>query len=102
MDQAKAAARYWKGLMDASLKDLQTDYVDAYYLMAVDNPALVRSEEVYNAFLKARAAGKRRPVARRSVVSQSTSVWNTSRSPSAEGQTVVDHSRRATRGWPRV
>ena len=44
--------------MDASLKDLKTDYVDAYYLMAVDNPSLVRSEEVYNAFLKAKAAGK--------------------------------------------
>ena len=44
--------------MDASLKDLQTDNVDAYYLMAVDNPSLVRCEEVYNAFLKAKAAGK--------------------------------------------
>ncbi len=56
--QAKSAAKYWTGLMDASLKDLQTDYVDAYYLMGVDNPSLVRSEEVYNAFLKAKAAGK--------------------------------------------
>ena len=56
--QAKFAAKYWTGLMDASLKDLQTDYVDAYYLMAVDNPSLVRSEEVYNAFLKAKTAGK--------------------------------------------
>ncbi len=26
--------------LDASLKDLQTDYVDAYHLMAVDNPSL--------------------------------------------------------------
>jgi aryl-alcohol dehydrogenase-like predicted oxidoreductase len=57
-EQAKSAAKYWTGLMDASLKDLQTDYVDAYYLMGVDNPSLVRSEEVYNAFLKAKAAGK--------------------------------------------
>ncbi len=56
--QAKAAADFWTRLMDASLKDLQTEYVDAYYLMAVDNPSLVRSEEVYNAFLKAKAAGK--------------------------------------------
>ena len=58
LEQAKSAAKYWMGLMDASLKDLQTDYVDAYYLMAVDNPSLVRSEEVYNAFIKAKAAGK--------------------------------------------
>ena len=58
VEQAKRAADYWTRLMEASLKDLQTDYVDAYYLMAVDNPSLVRSEEIYNAFLKAKAAGK--------------------------------------------
>ncbi len=58
VEQAKMAADYWTRLMEASLKDLQTDYVDAYYLMAVDNPSLVRSEEVYSAFLKAKAAGK--------------------------------------------
>ncbi|CAB1071226.1 hypothetical protein JY97_15345 [Alkalispirochaeta odontotermitis] len=56
--QARFAAKYWTGLMDASLQDLQTDFVDAYYLMAVDNPSLVGSEEVYQAFLKAKAAGK--------------------------------------------
>ena len=58
LEQARLAADYWTRLMDASLKDLQTDYVDAYYLMAVDNPSLVRSEEICNAFLKAKAAGK--------------------------------------------
>ncbi len=58
LEQAKTAAKFWTRLMDASLKDLQTDYVDAYYLMAVNNPSLVRSEEIYNAFLKAKAAGK--------------------------------------------
>jgi aryl-alcohol dehydrogenase-like predicted oxidoreductase len=58
LEQAKAAARFWTRLLDASLKDLQTGYVDAYYLMGVNNPALVRSEEVYNAFLEAKAAGK--------------------------------------------
>jgi len=58
VQQARSAAAYWTRLMDASLKDLQTDYVDAYYLMAVNNPSLVRSEEVYGAFLKAKAAGK--------------------------------------------
>ena len=58
LEQARFAAKYWTALMDASLKDLQTDHVDAYYLMAVDNPSLVRSEEIYNAFLKAKAAGK--------------------------------------------
>ncbi len=56
--QAKSAADFWTRLMETSLKDLQTEYVDAYYLMGVDNPSLVRSEEMYNAFLKAKAAGK--------------------------------------------
>ncbi len=55
---AKAAARSWTRFMDASLKDLQTDHVDAYYLMAVKSPDLVRSEEVHDAFAKAKNAGK--------------------------------------------
>lgn len=58
VEQAKSAAVFWTRLMEKSLKDLQTEYVDAYYLMGVDNPSLVRSEEMYNAFLKAKAAGK--------------------------------------------
>ena len=58
LEQARFAAKLWTKLMDASLKNLQTEYVDAYYLMAVDNPSLIRSEEMYNAFLKAKTAGK--------------------------------------------
>jgi predicted aldo/keto reductase-like oxidoreductase len=58
VEQAASAAKTWTRLMDGSLKDLQTDHMDAYYLMAVNNPSLVRSEEVYNAFLKAKSAGK--------------------------------------------
>lgn len=58
LEQAKTAARLWSELLDGSLKDLQSEYVDAYYLMAVDNPALISSEEVYKAFLDAKSAGK--------------------------------------------
>jgi len=57
-EQAKTAARLWSELLDGSLKDLQSEYVDAYYLMAVDNPALISSEEIYKAFLDAKSAGK--------------------------------------------
>ena len=57
-EQAKTAARLWSELLNESLKDLQTEYVDAYYLMAVENPALISSEEVYKAFLDAKSAGK--------------------------------------------
>jgi len=56
--QAKTAAASWTKLMETSLKDLAIDYIDAYYLMAVDNPSLVSSEEMYNAFLSAKKAGK--------------------------------------------
>lgn len=57
-EQGKKVADYWTQLLDESLSDLGTDYVDAYYLMAVPDPGYVTSEEVYNAFLKAKQAGK--------------------------------------------
>jgi len=56
--QVRRVIKYWIKWMDESLKDLGIEYVDAYYLMGVDNPALISSEEIYNAFLKAKAAGK--------------------------------------------
>lgn len=58
IEQGKIVAQQWTQLLDASLKDLDTDYVDAYYLMAVGDPAIVRSEEIYQAFLDAKQAGK--------------------------------------------
>ena len=58
LEQAKAAAKSWTELLNASLKELQTDYVDAYYLMGVDNPNVIRSEELYKAFLNAKSSGK--------------------------------------------
>jgi hypothetical protein len=57
-EQAKTAARLWSELLDRSLKDLQSEYVDAYYIMAVDNPELISKEEIYKAFLDAKSAGK--------------------------------------------
>jgi predicted aldo/keto reductase-like oxidoreductase len=56
--QAQTAAAGWTRLMEASLKELEVDSIDAYYLMAVNNPALVRCEEMHNAFLAAKRAGK--------------------------------------------
>jgi Predicted oxidoreductases of the aldo/keto reductase family len=51
-------ADYWTGLLNASLADLGTDYVDAYYLMGVGEPEVVRCEQLHEAFLKAKQAGK--------------------------------------------
>ncbi|MEK7795263.1 MAG: aldo/keto reductase [Candidatus Hydrogenedentota bacterium] len=56
--EAKAYAEYWSRLLDQSLKDLGSDYVDAYYLMGVQDPEIVRSDELHNAFSTAKAAGK--------------------------------------------
>jgi aryl-alcohol dehydrogenase-like predicted oxidoreductase len=53
----KVAARWTKFLED-SLRDLQTEYIDAYYLMAQNEVAYVKCEELYAAFLAAREAGK--------------------------------------------
>jgi aryl-alcohol dehydrogenase-like predicted oxidoreductase len=58
VEQGKFLADYWTGLLDASLADLGTDQVDAYYLMAVGEPAIVRCEELHTAFLRAKQAGK--------------------------------------------
>jgi hypothetical protein len=56
--QARQAAQTWTGLMDRSLQELQVDHVDAYYLMGSNNPQIISSEEIRNAFERARQAGK--------------------------------------------
>jgi aryl-alcohol dehydrogenase-like predicted oxidoreductase len=58
VEQAQGAAKSWSRLLDGSLKDLRTERIDAYYLMAVNNPDLALSEEIQRAFERARSAGK--------------------------------------------
>jgi predicted aldo/keto reductase-like oxidoreductase len=57
-EQRQTCARNWVNALDQSLTDLKTDHVDAYYVMAVNNVSLVRSEEMHEAFLAAKKAGK--------------------------------------------
>ena len=57
-EYASAAAELWLTQLDRSLAALKTDYIDAYYIQGVANPDLVRAEEIGNAFLKAKDAGK--------------------------------------------
>jgi aryl-alcohol dehydrogenase-like predicted oxidoreductase len=57
-DQARQGARTWTELLEQSLRELGVEYVDAYYLMAADNPQIVRSEELRSAFRRAKSAGK--------------------------------------------
>ncbi len=58
VSDARKAAAGWLQLLDESLGELGVDHVDAYYLMAANNPGLVASEEIHRAFEQARAAGK--------------------------------------------
>jgi aryl-alcohol dehydrogenase-like predicted oxidoreductase len=56
--QGREAAQTWTGLLDQSLRELGVDHVDAYYVMASNNPHVVKSAELHGAFEKARQAGK--------------------------------------------
>ena len=58
LQERRDAAAAWARLMDASLKELQVEHVDAYYLMASNNVDLVGSEEIQRTFEKAKQAGK--------------------------------------------
>lgn len=57
-EQHRRAARNWSAALDKSLTELKTEHLDAYYVMAVNNVSLVRSEEMHQAFLTAKQAGK--------------------------------------------
>lgn len=56
--ERREAAAAWSRHMEASLRELEVDHVDAYYLMASNNVDLVGSDEVREAFERARQAGK--------------------------------------------
>jgi aryl-alcohol dehydrogenase-like predicted oxidoreductase len=56
--QRRSAADAWTRLLDESLRELQVERVDAYYLMASNNTDLVGSEEIRTAFERAKQAGK--------------------------------------------
>jgi aryl-alcohol dehydrogenase-like predicted oxidoreductase len=58
LEQRTTAAQNWAKALDQSLSDLKTDHVNAYYVMAVNNVSLVRSEEMHAAFEAAKKAGK--------------------------------------------
>jgi aryl-alcohol dehydrogenase-like predicted oxidoreductase len=56
--KARDAARGWGERLDGSLRELGIDQLDAYYLMASNNPSVVGSDEIQAVFQKARQAGK--------------------------------------------
>ena len=56
--QARSAAKSWLALMEESFSELQVDHIDAYYIMAANNPQLVASEELAKAFEQVKQAGR--------------------------------------------
>ena len=58
VETAKSDAESWLKEIDKSLSNMGVDYIDAYYLMMIGNPQAMKSEELYDAFLKAKQAGK--------------------------------------------
>ena len=56
--QAKEAATGWSAAIDGSLREMGVDHIDAYYLMASHNTSIIASDEMYEAFLQAKKAGK--------------------------------------------
>ena len=55
---AKLAAKKWSAFLDQSLQELGVEHLDAYYIMAGNNVSLIKSDEMYEAFLNAKRAGK--------------------------------------------
>lgn len=58
VEMAKADGERWLNEIDKSLSNMGVDYIDAYYLMMIGNPDALKYEELHNAFLKAKDAGK--------------------------------------------
>jgi aryl-alcohol dehydrogenase-like predicted oxidoreductase len=56
--QAREGARGWLSALDDSLRELGVEHLDAYYLMASNNPSVVGSDEIRSVFERAREAGK--------------------------------------------
>ena len=56
--KARAGARTWQRHLDESLRALRVDRVDAYYVMAANNPSLIESDEILAAAERVEKAGK--------------------------------------------
>ena len=56
--QGQQAAATWTELLNQSLRELEVESVDAYYVMGANNPSILESQEMQAAFAKAKQAGK--------------------------------------------
>ena len=58
LEEVKQLASQWEKALDVCLADLNQEHVDAYYIMGANNPRIVNNEEIFNAFARAKDAGK--------------------------------------------
>ena len=58
VERAKELALQWRKDMEQSLSQLKQESVDAYYTMDAKNPSLVKNEEIYREFERAKQDGK--------------------------------------------
>ena len=58
LDRAKELAQQWREDMEQSLSELKQEHVDAYYTMDAKNPVIVKNEELYREFERAKQDGK--------------------------------------------
>ncbi|MCY4144622.1 MAG: aldo/keto reductase [Gammaproteobacteria bacterium] len=58
VERAKEIASQWRSDMEQSLSQLGQEHVDAYYMMDAKNPILVKNEEIYREFERAKQDGK--------------------------------------------
>lgn len=58
LERAKTIAQQWRKDMEQSLTELNQEHIDAYYTMDAKNPLLVKNEEIYREFARAKQAGK--------------------------------------------
>ena len=56
--QAKRSAAGWREQLEGSLRELGVEQLDAYYVMAANNPSIVGSDEIRAEFERARRDGK--------------------------------------------
>ncbi len=56
--RATELAQQWRKDMEQSLSQLKQEHVDAYYTMDAKNPLIVKNEEIYREFERAKQDGK--------------------------------------------
>jgi len=58
VEYAKGAATYWLNLVENSLIDLKSEYIDSYFIQGTNEPSLLKTDEMNRAFEEVKTTGK--------------------------------------------